>query len=46
MHPFIKHKMLKYTVKISNVCSYMFRSIWTFFMDPRTNLAKVTILWN
>ena len=39
-------KMLKRTVKISHVCSYMFRSTWTIFRQPMPNLAKVTILWN
>jgi hypothetical protein len=36
--------MLKYTVKISHDCSYMFRSIWTIIREPMPNLAKVTIL--
>ena len=35
--------MLKCTVKISHVCSYMFRSIWTIFREPIPSLAKVTI---
>jgi hypothetical protein len=39
------YKMLKYTVKISHDCSYMFRSTWTIFREPMLNLAKVTILW-
>ena len=39
-------KMLKCTVKISHVCSYMFRSDWTIFREPVPNLAKVTILSN
>ena len=39
------YKMLKCTVKISNGCSYMFRSTWTIIMEPMPNLAKVTILW-
>ena len=38
-------KMLKYTVKISHVCFYMFQSIWTIIREPMPNLAKVTILW-
>jgi hypothetical protein len=38
------YKMLKYTVKISHDCSYMFWSIWTIIMEPMPNLAKVTIL--
>jgi hypothetical protein len=38
------YKMLKYTVKISHECSYMFRSIWTIIREPMPNLAKVTIL--
>ena len=40
------YKMLKYTVKISRYCSYMFRSIWTIIREPMPNLAKVTILCN
>ena len=40
------YKMLKRTVKISHVCSYMFRSIWTIYREPMPNLAKVTILCN
>ena len=39
------YKMLKCTVKISHVCSYMFRSIWTIFRKPMPSLAKVTIFW-
>ena len=38
------YKMLKYTVKISHDCSYMFLSIWTIIRGPMLNLAKVTIL--
>ena len=38
------YKILKYTVKISHDCSYMFRSIWTIIREPMPNLAKVTIL--
>jgi hypothetical protein len=38
------YKMLKYTVKISHHCSYMFRSTWTVIREPMPNLAKVTIL--
>ena len=38
------YKMLKYTVKISHDCSYMFRSIWTIIREPMPNLAKVTVL--
>jgi hypothetical protein len=38
------YKMLKYTVKISHDCSYMFRSIWTIIREPMQNLAKVKIL--
>ena len=38
------YKMLKYTVKISHDCSYMFRPIWTIIREPMPNLAKVTIL--
>ena len=38
------YKMLKYTVKISHDCSYMFRSIWTIIREPMPNLTKVTIL--
>ena len=37
------HKMLKYTVKISHDCSYMFRSIWTIIREPMPNLVKVTM---
>ena len=37
------YKMLKYTVKISHDCSYMFRSIWTIIRELMPNLAKVTI---
>jgi hypothetical protein len=33
-------KMLKYTVKISHDCSYMFRSTWTIIREPMPNLAK------
>ena len=40
------YKMLKYTVKISRDCYYMFRSTWTIFREPMPNLANVTILWN
>ena len=39
------YKMLKYTVKISHDCSYMFWSTWTIIREPMPNLAKVTILW-
>ena len=39
------YKMLKYTVKISPDCSYMFRSIWTIIREPMPNPAKVTLLW-
>ena len=39
------YKMLKYTVKISHDCSYMFRSTRTVIREPMPNLAKVTILW-
>ena len=39
------YKMLKYTVKISHDCSYMFQSIWTIIREPMPNLAEVTILW-
>ena len=39
------HKMLKYTVKISHDCSYMFRSTWTIIREPMPNLGKVTVLW-
>ena len=35
------YKMLKYTVKISHDCSYMFRSIWTIIREPMPNLAEV-----
>jgi len=38
------YKMLKYTVKISHDCSYMFQSIWTINREPVLNLAKVKIL--
>ena len=38
------YKRLKYTVKISHDCSYMFWSIWTIIREPMPNLAKVTIL--
>jgi hypothetical protein len=38
------YKMLKYTVKISHDCCYMFRSTWTVIREPMLNLAKVTIL--
>jgi hypothetical protein len=38
------YKILKYTVKISHDCSYMFRSIWTIIRKPMPNLTKVTIL--
>ena len=40
------HKMLKCTVKISRVCCYMFRSIWTIFREPMLSLAEVKISWN
>jgi hypothetical protein len=30
-------KILKYTVKISHDCSYMFRSIWTIIREPMLN---------
>ena len=39
------YKMLKFTVKISHDCSYMFRCTWTTIREPMPNLAKVTILW-
>ena len=39
------YKMLKYTVKTSHDCSYMFLSTWTIIREPMPNLAKVTILW-
>jgi hypothetical protein len=39
------YKILKYTVKISHDCSYMFRSTWTTIREPMTNLAEVTIFW-
>ena len=32
--PYYTYKMLKYTVKISHDCSYMFRSIWTIIREP------------
>jgi hypothetical protein len=38
------YKMLKYTVKISHDCSYMFRSTCTIIREPMLSLAKVTIL--
>ena len=38
------YKMLKYTVKISHDCSYMFRSIWTIIREPMPNLARVNDL--
>ena len=38
------YKVLKYTIKISHDCSYMFRSIWTIIREPMSNLAKVTVL--
>jgi hypothetical protein len=38
--------MLKCTVKISHVCSYMFRSNRTILRERMLSLAKVTILWN
>jgi hypothetical protein len=38
------YKMLKYTVKISHDCYYMFRPIWTIIREPMLNLVKVTIL--
>jgi len=40
--------MLKYTVKISHYCSYMFRSIWTIIREPMPNLAKdiLTVYFN
>ena len=34
------YKILKYTVKISHDCSYMFRSIWTIIREPMPNLAQ------
>ena len=37
------YKMLKYTVKISHDCSYMFRSIWTIIRELMLNLAKGTM---
>ena len=36
------HKLLKYTVRLSHYCSYMFRSTWIIFREPMPNLAKVT----
>jgi len=46
MHPFYYiYKMLKCTVRISHVCSYMFWAAWTIIREPMPNLAKVTILW-
>ena len=35
------YKMLKYTVKISHDCSYMFRSIWIIISEPMPNLVNV-----
>jgi len=40
------HKMLKCTVKISHVCSYIFRSNWTILSELMLSPAKATILWN
>ena len=37
--------MLKYTVKISHDCSYMFRSIWTIIRELMPNLARVTMFF-
>jgi len=38
------YKMLKYIVKISHDCSYVFRSIWTIIREPMPNLGKVKIV--
>jgi hypothetical protein len=35
--------MLKFTVKTSYTCSYMFQSIWTIFREPTLVLAKTTL---
>ena len=39
------YKMLKYTVKTSHDCSYMFRSIWTIIRELMPNLARVTMFF-
>ena len=39
------YKMLKYTVKTSHYCSYMFRSIWTIIRELMPNLARVTMFF-
>ena len=39
------YKMLKYTVKTSHYCSYMFLSIWTIIRELMPNLARVTIFF-
>jgi hypothetical protein len=38
--------MLKCTVKILYVCSYMFRSNWTISRELLLSLAKATIMWS
>ena len=39
------YKLLKYTVKTSHYCSYMFRSIWTIIRELMPNLARVTMFF-
>ena len=39
------YKMLKYTVKTSHYCAYMFRSIWTIIRELMPNLARVTMFF-
>ena len=39
------YKMLKYTVKTSHYCSYMFRPIWTIIRELMPNLARVTMFF-
>ena len=39
------YKMLKYTVKISHDCSYMFRSIWTIIRDVGAIMRYFNILY-
>ena len=40
---YYSYKMLKYTVKLSHYCSYMFRSIWTIIRELILNLDKVAM---
>jgi hypothetical protein len=44
MHSLLNVKMLKLTIKISYIRSYMFRSIRTILRELKLSLAKVTHL--